>query len=231
LAEALLSYRPGSSSRNMGLVCAALVVTLTGYQIYNSYPATQTDGSGSSVKSPNTSTKAVVWGTRPEAVQSLTTWLLKRGVTLVDDVKMNQMASDTRLRQPLSNGDIFKLAKIAGAKQVIFIDADASPWPGSEIQTVFGQSRSVYTASVFIRALDAETGEIQWTGNAHSTDKFTNLKEGFHQLTCHALATAWGFRQPGLTAAPTICPPGQNVMVSPEPPPTPGGTARADANH
>jgi hypothetical protein len=102
--------------------------------------------------------------------------------------------------------------------------------PGSEIQTVFGQSRSVYTASVFIRALDAETGEIQWTGNAHSKDKFTNLKEGFHQLTCHALATAWGLRQPGLTAAPTICPPGQNVMVSPEPPPTPSSTAKADAN-
>jgi hypothetical protein len=215
----------------MGLVCAALVVTLTGCQIYNSYPATQTDGSGSSVKSPNTSTKAVVWGTRPEAVQSLTTWLLKRGVTLIADVKMNQMASDALLRQSPSNGDIFKLAKIAGAKQVIFIDADASPLPGSEIQTVFGQSRSVYTASVFIRALDAETGEIQWTGNAHSTDKFTNLKEGFHQLTCHALATAWGLRQPGLTAAPTICPPGQNVMVSPEPLRTPSSTAKADANH
>ena len=215
----------------MGLACAALVVTLTGCQIYNSYPATQTDGSGSSVKSPNTSTKAVVWGTRPEAVQSLTTWLLKRGVTLIADVKMNQMASDALLRQSPSNSDIFKLAKIAGAKQVIFIDADVSPSPGSEIETVFGQNRTVYTASVFIRALDAETGEIQWTGNAHSKDKFTNLKEGFHQLTCHALATAWGLRQPGLTAAPTICPPGQNVMVSPEPPPTPSSTAKADANH
>jgi hypothetical protein len=214
----------------MGLACAALIVTLTGCHIYNSYPAIQTDGSGSSVKSPNSSTKAVVWGTRPEAVQSLTTWLLKRGVTLVDDVKMNQLASDALLRHSLSNTDIFKLAKIAGAKQVIFIDADMSPWPGSEIENVFGQSRIAYTASVFIRALDGETGEIQWTGKAHSTDKFTNLKEGFHQLTCQALATAWGLREPGLTAAPTICPPGQNVMVSPEPLPALSGTAKADTN-
>jgi hypothetical protein len=214
----------------MGLACAALLVTLTGCHVYNSYPATQTDGSGSSVKSPNNSTKAVVWGTRSEAVQSLTTWLLKRGVTLIADVKINQLASDALSRQSLSTSDIFKLAKIAGAKQVIFIDADVSPWPGNEIENVFGQSRISYTASVFIRALDAETGEIQWTGNAHSTDKFTNLKEGVHQLTCHALATAWGLRGPGLTAAPTICPPGQNVMVSPEPPPTPSGTAKADAN-
>jgi hypothetical protein len=168
-----------------------------------------------------------VLGTRPEAVQSLTTWLLKRGVTLVDEMKMNQMASDTRLHQPLSNGDIFKLAKIAGAKQVIFIDADVSTWRVSGIETVFGESLNVYTASVFIRALDAETGEINWNGKAHSTDKFTNLTEGMHQLTCHALATAWGLREPGLTTAPTICPPGQNVMVSTEPPRAPSGTAKA----
>lgn len=215
----------------MGLAGAALVLTLTSCQIYNSHPATQTDGSGSSVKIPNTSTKAVVWGTRPEAVQSLTTWLLKRGVTLVDDVKINQMASDTRLHQPLSNGDIFKLAKIAGAKQVIFIDADVSTWRVSEIETVLGQRPVVYTASVFIRALDAETGEIYWNGKAHSTDKFTNLTEGIHQLTCHALATAWGLREPGPTAAPAICSPGQNMMVSTAPPHTSSDTAKAQDSY
>ena len=226
-----MSYRPGSSLRNLGLACAALVVTLTSCQVYNSYPVTQTDGSATSVNIPNTSTKAVVWGTRPEAVQSLTTWLLKRGVTLVDDVKMNQMAIDTHLPQPLSNSDIFKLAKIAEAKQVIFIDADVSTLRVSGFETIFGPGPTVYTASVFIRALDAGTGEIYWNGKAHSTDKFTNLTEGMHQLTCHALATAWGLREPGLTAAPTICPPGQNVMVSPEPASTPSGTAKAQTSN
>jgi hypothetical protein len=207
----------------MGLACIALVMTLGGCHVYNSYPAIQTDGSGSSVKGPNTSTKAVVWGNRPEAVQSLTTWLLKRGFTLIDGVKLNQLASEALVRP--SNADIPKLAKIAGAKQVIFIDADVSRLTGTDIENVLGQSRSNYTASVFIRALDAETGEIQWNGKAHSTDKFTNLTEGIHQLTCHALATAWGLREPGLTAAPTICPPGQNVMVDTEPPPAPSSTA------
>ena len=207
----------------MGLVCIALVVTLNGCHIYNSYPATQTDGSGSSLKTPNTSTKAIVWGDRPEAVQSLTTWLLKRGFTLIDGVKLNQLASEALVRP--SNADIPKLAKIAGAKQVIFIDADVSRLPGTDVETVLGQSRSNYTAAVFIRALDVETGEIQWNGKAHSTDKFTNLTEGIHQLTCHALATAWGLREPGLTAAPTICPPGQNVMVGTEPPPALSTTA------
>ena len=94
----------------MGLAGAALVMTLTSCQIYNSYPVTQTDGSGSSAKISNGSTKAVVWGTRPEAVQSVTTWLLKRGVTLVDEVKMNQMANYTRLHQPLERA-IFQIGK------------------------------------------------------------------------------------------------------------------------
>ena len=207
----------------MGLACLALAVTLNGCHIYNSYPATQTDGSGSALKSPNTATKAMVWGDRPEAVQSLTTWLMKRGFTLIDGIKLNQLASETLVR--LSKADIPKLAKIAGAKQVIFIDADVSSETGTEIEKVLGQSRSYYTVSVFIRAMDTETGELQWNGKAHSTDKFTNLTEGMHQLTCHALATAWGLREPGLTAAPTICPPGQNVMVDTEPPPAPSSTA------
>lgn len=184
-------YSPGSNSRNIGLAGAALLVTLAGCQSYNAHPVTQADGSY--VKLPNASTKAAVWGTRPEAVQSLTTWLLKRGLILIDDVKIDQIASDVRLHQPgtpSSNADVFKLGKIAGAKQVIFIDADVTTWRTSGIESFFGQTPTSYTASVFIRALDAETGEIHWNGKALSMDKFTNLREGLDQLTCHALATA-----------------------------------------
>jgi hypothetical protein len=223
-----MSDRPWSNLRMIGLAGALMLPTLAGCHVYNTHPITQTDGSY--VRLPNASTKAAVWGTRPEAVQSLTTWLLKRGIVLVDDVKMNQIASDIRLNQPgipVSNADVFRLGKIAGAKQVIFIDADVTAWQRSEIESFFGQNPTIYTASVFIRALDAETGEIHWNGKALSIDKFTNLKEGIHQLTCHALATAWGLRQPGTGAAPTICPPDQNVMVSTEPPPRPTGPAKA----
>jgi hypothetical protein len=223
-----MSYRPGSNLRSISLTGAALLMTLAGCQTYKTNPVTQTDGSY--VKLPNASTKAAVWGTRQEAVQSLTTWLLKRGVTLIDDVKMRQIAGDIHLYQtglPPSNADVFKLGKAAGAKQVIFIDTDVTTWRTSEIESFFGQTPTLYTASVFIRALDAETGEIYWNGKALSMDKFTNLTEGIHQLTCHALATAWGLRQPGTATVPTICPPGQNVMVLTEPSPAPTGTAAA----
>ena len=223
-----MSSRPTPTLRNIGLAGATMLLTLAGCQTYNTHPVTQTDGYYTRL--PNASTKVVVWGTRPEAVQSLTTWLSKRGLTLVDDVKMNQIASDIHLNQlgtPVSNADIFKLGKMAGAKQVIFIDADVTTWRPTEFESFFGHNQSIYTASVFIRALDAESGEIHWNGKALSMDKFTNLKEGIHQLTCQALATAWGLREPGSATAPTICPPGQNVMVFTPPPPAPNGTARA----
>jgi len=192
-----------------------LLLLLSGCQTYNSHPLPQTDGTYA--KLPNASVKAVVWGTRQESVQSLTTWLMKRGLTLVDDVKVNQMVSDIRLYQPtttISNADIFKMGKTVGAKQIVFVDTDVSTWQTGEIEAFFGRSQNLYTASIYIRALDADSGEIQWSGKAFSMDKFTNLKEGIHQLTCHALATAWGLRPPGVAAASNICPVGQNVMVS-----------------
>jgi hypothetical protein len=219
---------PGANLRNTFLAVAALLLTLAGCHSYKTHPVTQTDGSH--IKLPKASTKAVVWGTRPEAVQSLTTWLLKRGLILVDDIKMKQVASDIHLDRPhslVSSADVFRLGKLLGAKQVIFIEAEVSTWQPSEIETFFGQTSTIYTASVFIRALDAETGEIHWNGKALSIDKFTDLKEGIHHLTCHALATAWGLRQPGPVRTPTICPPNLNVMVWGEPASGSTGAAKA----
>jgi len=205
-----------------------LLLNLTSCQTYTTPPITQTDGSYSKI--PNASTKAVVWGTHPEAIRSLKTWLLKRGFILIDDVKMTQIATDINLHLPISNADILKLAKIAGTKQVIFVDADVSTWHASEITTWFGQSPTLYKASLFIRALDAESGEIDWNGKAVSMDKFPDLTEGIHILSCQALATAWGLREPGTVTDSTICPPRQNVMVLNKPSPAPTCTAKASDN-
>lgn len=204
--------------RTLAACSMVLLLLATGCQTYSPYPTTQADGTY--VKLPNASIKAVVWGTRPESVQSLTTWLMKRGMTLVDDVKVNQMVSEMRVYQAasaVSNAEIFKMGKTVGAKQIVFVDTDVSTWQTGDIEAFFGQTQNLYTVSVFIRALDADSGEIQWSGKALSMNKFTNLKEGIHQLTCHALATAWGLRPPGLAVAPNICPVGQNVMVSTDP--------------
>jgi hypothetical protein len=156
-----------------------------------------------------------VWGTEPESIKSLQTWLLKQHIPLIDDVKLNQLANEKGFHQPVSNPDVLKLAKSLGANQVIFVDADVHK---SQKEAILSLGQSViFKVSIFVRALNAETGEIDWSGKAQSTEPFTNLTEGIHQLTCHALATAWGLRSPGTATASSVCLPGQNVMVQAEP--------------
>lgn len=202
--------RPGPA---IGLV-GAMLLLFASCQMYDSALVTETDGSH--VRLPDKSHKAVVWGNHPEAVKSLKTWLLKQHITLVDDVKLNQIADEIRLRQPISNADVLKLAKMAGTQQVVFVDAETSTSQATELGSWFGQT-SIHDASLFIRALNAETGEIDWQGKARSTQPFTNLTDGIHQLTCYALATAWGLQKPGTATASSTCLPGQEGMVLTEP--------------
>src|SRR5262245_6788881 len=205
---------PPATQSYCRLAVAALLVVLASCHIHDTSLMTETDGSY--VRLPDKSIKAVVWGDNPEAVKSLKSWLLKQRITLVDDVKMNQIANDLRLRQPILNSDVLKLAKVAGTKQVIFVDADVHTSQATPIGSLFGQS-SIYDASLNIRALNAESGEIDWHGRARSSQPFTNLTDGIHQLTCHALATAWGLQKPGTVTAPTVCISGQEAMTFTEP--------------
>ena len=49
-----------------------------------------------------------------------------------------------------------------------------------------------------IRAVDLESGKIRWTGSAHYRDmRIKEPGDSSMTLTCQALATAWGFREPG----------------------------------
>jgi len=189
---------------------AALLILLASCQTSPAPLITETDGSAARI--PDSSTKAVVWGDEPEAIKSLKTWLLKRRLTLIDEAKVRQIATEVGLNHALSNADVLKSAKLAGAKQVIFVDAAVSR---SRTHEFFGQS--LYEGSIYIRALDVDSGEINWNGKARSAQSYTSFPQGIDQLTCHALATAWGLRQPGVATAPSICLPGGNGMVAAEP--------------
>lgn len=198
---------------SLQLAGAVLFVMLASCQSHNTPLTSTTDGSY--LRLPDNSTRALVWGTEPESLKSLKTWLLKQHIPLIDDVKLNQLANEKGLHQPVSNPDVLKLAKSLGANQVIFVDADVYKSQRDGMLSL-GQSL-IFKVSIFVRALNAETGEIDWSGKAQSTEPFTNLTEGIHQLTCHALATAWGLRSPGTATASSVCLPGQNVMVQAEP--------------
>jgi hypothetical protein len=193
------------------LLSAALCLSLSGCQVANTLPAAETDGSY--WKLPDPSTRAVVWGTHSEAVRSLKTWLLKQGYVVVDELKIGQLARENNSHVPLSHDEVLKLAKMAGAKEVIFVDAEVATWRSPELLDVFVGDPIAYKVSLFIRALNVETGEIDWNGKALSTEKFRDLNKGMHYLTCNALATGWGLQKSGVTVNGGICPAGQNVMV------------------
>jgi hypothetical protein len=210
------SYIPTKQMRQtvrlhyLGLV-AAYCVVLQSCQLPNTLPITDTDGSHSKLPAP--ATRVVVWGTHTEAVNSLTTWLLKRGYTVVDGLKIKQLAREHNSPTLLSDVEVLRLATDVGATEVIFVDADVLTWKIPDVLEVFGRSPNAYKATVAIRALDAETGEIDWSGKALSVDRFPDLATGIHALTCNALATSWGLRKPGVTVDTNICPQGHNVMV------------------
>jgi hypothetical protein len=191
---------------------------------YSTIETPITDGYHSKLPSPYT--RAVVWGTRPDTVQSVSTWLLKRGILVVDQTKLMQAAADQKVSisgyQYLET-DVLRTAKLVGARLVVFANAEVGSWEVLGMDYGLPRSMKVYSGTISLRAVDVNTGEIEWSGKAQSSDRFNNLEEGISQLTCHALATAWGLRNPGNTSPETICQAGSGVMAhdssSPKAPP------------
>ena len=148
-----------------------------------------TDGFHSKLPSPYT--RAVVWGGRPDTVQSASTWLLKKGILVVDQTKVLQAAADQKVSltgyQYLET-DVLRMAKLVGARLVVFSNAEVGSWEALDWSAGLPRSQRVYAATVALRAVDVNTGEIEWSGKAQSTERFANIEEGISLLTCHALA-------------------------------------------
>ena len=200
---------------NLRLILCALLLTTASCRGYALLETPITDGFHSKLPSPYT--RAVVWGGRPDTIQSASTWLLKKGILVVDHTKMLQAAADQKVSltgyQYLET-DVLRMAKLVGARLVVFSNAEVGSWEALDWSAGFPRSQRVYSATVALRAVDVNTGEIEWSGKAQSTERFANIEEGISLLTCHALATAWGMRNPGAVAPENICPPGSGVMTS-----------------
>lgn len=166
-----------------------------------------TDGFHS--KLPGPYTRAVVWGGRLDIMQSTSTWLSKKGVLVVDQTIVLQAAAEHKVALTENKNletDILRLARSVGARLVVFSNAELGTLEAGFLR------RRVYSARVAIRAVDVNTGEIEWIGGAQSSERFSNLEEGITLLTCHTLATVWDMRKPGAVASANICPPGAGVI-------------------
>lgn len=130
--------------------------------------------------SPTASTIVVV-GNNLEANNAAITWLQKRGASIVERTHLDKILAEQRLQLTYSSdeeGMLLQAGRILGASEIVFIESSPT--------------------SVSVRSVELETGKIGWTGRAHYRDmKIAEPGIGNINLTCQALATAWGFRQPG----------------------------------
>jgi hypothetical protein len=187
---------------------------LVGCKSYSTLETPVTDGYHSKLPAPYT--RAVVWGTRPDIVHSVSTWLLKKGILVVDQTKLMQAASDQKISisgYQYVETDVLRTAKLVGARLVVFANAEVGAWEVLGMDSGWPRTMRVYAGTISLRAVDVNTGEIEWSGKAQSSDRFNNLEEGISQLACHALATAWGLRNPGSTSPEHICSAGSGVMA------------------
>src|SRR5574340_7820 len=202
-------------SVNPVIVLCTLLLATTGCRGYAFVETPITDGFHAKLPSPYT--RAVVWGGRPDTIQSASTWLLKKGILVVDQTKVLQAAADQKVSltgYQYIETDVLRMAKLVGARLVVFTNAEVGSWEALNWSAGFPRSQKVYSATISLHAVDVNTGEIEWSGKAQSTERFGNIEEGISLLTCHALATAWGMRNPGAVAPENVCPPGSGLMTS-----------------
>ena len=215
-------------SVNLLMFVGTLLLATAGCRGYAFVETPMTDGFHSKLPSPYT--RAVVWGGRSDTIQSASTWLLKKGILVVDQTKVLQAAADQKVSltgYQYVETDVLRMAKLVGARLVVFSNAEVGSWEALDWSAGFPRSQRVYSATVALRAVDVNTGEIEWSGRAQSTERFSNIEEGISLLTCHALATAWGMRNPGALAPESICPPGSGLMTSEVSLPRPQATPAA----
>jgi len=153
---------------------------------------------------PGRNARIVVWGEHPSAVGTATTWLQKRGITVLERARLKQILDEQMVRlthTPDDEAQVLRVGKILGADLVVFVDSPFTTGISSSFGVSAyggsGSSATVYSTSVSIRGVNGETGEVAWTGNARYPQDFGNLDDTLAKLTCQALATAWGFRPPG----------------------------------
>jgi hypothetical protein len=143
----------------------------------------QTDGSQTPPQRP-AQTKIAVWGTAPSVLGAATTWLQKRGVTVIERSRLTHIMSEQRtqlLHSADKEADLLKVGKLAGASALLFVEGNAIPG----------------NASVSVRAVDIEGAQILWSGSAQYVGPLAYVDYALAGLTCEALATAWGYRTPG----------------------------------
>jgi hypothetical protein len=142
-----------------------------------------TDGFHGQLPSPGTNT--IVWGDDLATVGTATTWLHRRGLSVIErsSLQLGLEAESIQLNHTLKDeAAVLRTAKKMGVDEVVFVD-------------LAGDLRA---PMVTVRGVNVETAHVRWSGSARYTSfEARPPKDKLVNLTCEALAKAWGFRPAG----------------------------------
>ena len=139
----------------------------------------------------------VVWGNHSGSTNSALELLQQRGHTVVERARLLEIFDEQRIRLTHTTDDdaqVLKVGKLTGADRVLFVDAldhvevvnaaYIGPYGGSS------NSTSVHQVSVAVRAVDVESGEVQWSGHSTMSEPITDPEVALPLLTKAAMMRA-----------------------------------------
>ena len=134
---------------------------------------------------PEAGTRTTVWGNDLRAIQLTATWLKKRDLELIDSALLHGEKTDHLFNHKHSFAD----------EQAVLQQAQAHNIPLVVFVERAGDLRAPF---VSVKGVDSITARSLWSGSARYPTFVTRpLSHLIVDLTCQALATAWGFRAPG----------------------------------
>ena len=108
---------------------------------------------------PSKPKAVVIWANHAGVEPHLAGVLLRDGYKVVERARLQQIFDEQKIRllsTSDSEADVLRVGRLAGATQVIFVEVQRDPSYGHEIKS----------ASVGIRSVSVETGQVRWSGTA-----------------------------------------------------------------
>lgn len=189
-----------------------------------------TDGTHQNLPQPNA--RLLLLGDDRIVSSTAAHWLQQRGLDVITKSRVRRLLREQRTGPLLTGMDSAGLAELgqrAGAQWVVVAESQhetiGDMRPGGDHHGEGDALPTLYSSSVTIRGLATASHRVEWNGRAEflflGTVSVHRLDEAFHNLTCQALATAWGFRPPGQheIASAAMCDPEPHQPPPPIPPP------------
>lgn len=124
----------------------------------------------------------VVWGNHAAVVETITKLEQQSGKTVLDPAVIEELVNEQKSKFSNLTEDevVLRAGRLARANSVIFAKATVIPADGT----------AGYNCIVVIRAVNAEIGEVRWSGSAWYPRPVPDPEEGVRVLTATAIARA-----------------------------------------